>query len=105
MQALDLDEVAVQSAKLNIKLNKVHDIVTVSQNNLLEGIDEEAGCCCGQYFAEVILRFTDDVAKTVKQGGYFIASGIIQAKKDQVKEAIEKAGFEISGNTCRWKIG
>ncbi len=25
VQALDLDEVAVQSAKLNLKLNKVHD--------------------------------------------------------------------------------
>ena len=45
--------------------------------------------------AEVILRFTDDVAKVVKPGGYFIASGIIQQKKDQVKEAIEAAGFEI----------
>ena len=38
--------------------------------------------------------FTDDAAKTVKKGGYFIASGIIQQKKDQVKDAIEKAGFE-----------
>ena len=45
--------------------------------------------------AEVILRFTDDVAKTVKPGGYFIAAGIIQQKKDQVKESIEAVGFEI----------
>ena len=27
--ALDLDEVAVQSAKINIKLNKVHPVVNV----------------------------------------------------------------------------
>ena len=40
--------------------------------------------------AEVILRFTDDAAKTVKPGGYFIASGIIQQKKDKVKESLKQ---------------
>ncbi|MGD7018493.1 50S ribosomal protein L11 methyltransferase, partial [Bacillus altitudinis] len=37
VEALDLDEVAVKSARLNIKLNKVHETVSVSQNNLLNG--------------------------------------------------------------------
>ena len=31
----------------------------------------------------------------VKPGGYFITSGIIQQKKDEVKESIESAGFQI----------
>ena len=31
----------------------------------------------------------------MKPGGYFIAAGIIQQKKDQVKESIESVGFEI----------
>nr|WP_295969489.1 50S ribosomal protein L11 methyltransferase [uncultured Bacillus sp.] len=95
VQALDLDEVAVQSARLNIKLNKVHSVVTVSQNNLLEGIETKAEVVVANILAEVILRFTDDVANTVKKGGYFISSGIIKPKKDQVKDAIEKAGFDI----------
>jgi ribosomal protein L11 methyltransferase len=95
VEALDLDEVAVQSARLNVKLNKVQSAVTVSQNNLLDGIKNQADVIVANILAEVILRFTDDVAKTVKQGGYFIASGIIQPKKDQVKEAIVNAGFEI----------
>ena len=34
------------------------------------------------------MRFTDDVAKVVKPGGYFITSGIIQPKKQDVKNAI-----------------
>jgi ribosomal protein L11 methyltransferase len=32
----------------------------------------------------------------VKPGGTFIASGIIQQKKDQVKEGLIQAGFEIT---------
>jgi ribosomal protein L11 methyltransferase len=95
VRALDLDEVAVQSAKLNLKLNKVHDIVNVSQNNLLEGISEKADVIVANILAEVIVRFTDDAAKLVKQGGYFITAGIIQPKKEQVRESIETAGFEI----------
>jgi ribosomal protein L11 methyltransferase len=96
VNALDLDIVAVESAEMNIKLNKVHDKVTVSQNNLLEGIGKQADIVVANILAEVILRFTDDVARTVKPGGYFIASGIIGAKKEQLKEAITQAGFEIT---------
>ncbi|AGX05575.1 MULTISPECIES: 50S ribosomal protein L11 methyltransferase [Bacillaceae] len=95
VEALDLDEVAVKSARLNIKLNKVHETVSVSQNNLLNGVQEGADVVVANILAEVILRFTDEVAKTVKKGGRFIASGIIQQKKQQVKEAIIQAGFEI----------
>ncbi|MFE8696742.1 50S ribosomal protein L11 methyltransferase [Cytobacillus sp. FJAT-53684] len=93
--ALDLDEVAVNSARLNIELNKVHQIVDVSQNNLLDGVEPGADIVVANILAEVILRFTNDVASVVKQGGYFIASGIIQPKKQEVKEAIIDVGFEI----------
>lgn len=93
--ALDLDEVAVQSAKINIKLNKVNELVTVAQNNLLDGIDGPADIVVANILAEVIMRFTDDVAKVVKKDGYFIASGIIQQKRDEVKANIVQAGFTI----------
>jgi ribosomal protein L11 methyltransferase len=93
--ALDLDEVAVQSALLNIKLNKVKENVTVAQNNLLDGIEGSADIVVANILAEVILRFTDDVARVVKKDGYFIASGIINQKKQQVKDAIESVGFTM----------
>ncbi len=93
--ALDLDEVAVESAKMNIKLNKVHPVVNVFQNNLLEGIQEKADVIVANILAEVIVRFTDAAAQCLKPGGYFITAGIIQQKKDEVKESIESAGFQI----------
>ncbi|WP_423799132.1 50S ribosomal protein L11 methyltransferase [Neobacillus sp. SAB-20_R2A] len=97
VRAFDLDEVAVTQAKLNIKLNKVHNMVNVSQNNLLDGVEEgSADVIVANILAEVILRFTDDAARIVKPGGYFITSGIIQQKKDQVKEALVSSGFEIT---------
>ncbi|WP_042345807.1 50S ribosomal protein L11 methyltransferase [Bacillus massiliigorillae] len=95
VEALDLDEVAVKSAKLNIKLNKVQDTVNVSQNNLLDGVTGLQDVIVANILAEVIMRFTDDVATGLKQGGYFISSGIILQKKDEVKEALIASGFEI----------
>lgn len=97
VRAYDLDDVAVTSARLNIKLNKVNNRVAVAQNNLLDGVGEQsADCIVANILAEVILRFTEDAARVIKPGGTFITSGIIQQKKDQVKEALQKAGFEIA---------
>ncbi|PAF11824.1 50S ribosomal protein L11 methyltransferase, partial [Shouchella clausii] len=70
-------------------------IVDVSQGNLLDGVSQGADVVVANILAEVILRFTDDVASVVKEGGFFIASGIIQQKKQEVKDAISAAGFEI----------
>jgi ribosomal protein L11 methyltransferase len=95
VEALDLDDVAVQSAKLNLKLNKVHHIAEVRQNDLLKGVETQADIVVANILAEVILRFTEDVGRVVKPEGHFIASGIIQQKKNQVKDAIIEAGFTI----------
>ncbi|MFJ7927882.1 50S ribosomal protein L11 methyltransferase [Peribacillus sp. NPDC096622] len=95
IQSLDLDEVAVQSAKQNVEINNVQDKVSVSQGNLLDGVNEQADIVVANILAEVIMRFTDDVAKVVKPGGHFIASGIIQTKKQDVKEAIIASGFTV----------
>lgn len=93
--ALDLDEVAVNSAKINVKLNNVHDKVTVKQNNLIEGVTEEHDLIVANILAEIIVRFTDDAARVLKQNGVFITSGIIKRKKQEVKDALIASGFEI----------
>ena len=95
VEAMDLDDVAVQVAKLNLKLNKVHDVASISQNNLLDGVAEGADIVVANILAEVIVRFADDAGKVVKNGGHFITSGIIQQKKEVVKDAMINAGFEI----------
>jgi ribosomal protein L11 methyltransferase len=93
--ALDLDEVAVNSAKINCKLNKVHDQVTIKQNDLLKGVEFEADIIVANILAEVIVRFTDDVERLLKPGGLFISSGIIKQKRAEVEEAIVNSGLVI----------
>jgi ribosomal protein L11 methyltransferase len=95
VHALDLDEVAVRSARINVKLNKVQDKVTVVQGNLLDAIEEPGDVVVANILAEIIISFTDDAFNVVKPGGHYITSGIISAKKNDVKEALEASGFVV----------
>ncbi|MGO0060505.1 50S ribosomal protein L11 methyltransferase [Brevibacillus fluminis] len=93
--AMDLDEVAVRSAEANIKINKVADKINVKQNNLLDGIEEQVEVIVANILAEVILRFTDDVARLLLPDGTFIASGIIKAREADVIAGLEQSGLTI----------
>lgn len=93
--ALDLDEVAVKAATENVKLNHVENVVTVEHSNLLDKVDSNADVIVANILAEIILTFTDEAYQAVKSGGYFITSGIIGAKKDDVKEGLIASGFTI----------
>ncbi|MFS1517864.1 50S ribosomal protein L11 methyltransferase [Bacillus sp. SCS-151] len=93
--AYDLDEVAVASARINTKLNKVSDNVIVEQNNLLDGIETKVDIIVANILAEIILRFVKDAYRLLKPGGMFITSGIINTKKALVKETLQNTGFVI----------
>ncbi len=95
VHALDLDEVAVKAARENVALNKVDGTVQVFHGNLLDTVKEPADVVVANILAEIIVTFTDDAFSIVKPGGVYVTSGIIGAKKDDVKQALEKSGFAI----------
>jgi ribosomal protein L11 methyltransferase len=95
VHAYDLDQVAVESALSNINLNDVADHVLVKQNNLLDGITNEADIIVANLLADIILLFVEDAYALVKPGGYYITSGIIEAKEQDVVSALKAGGFII----------
>lgn len=95
VHALDLDDIAVKAAGMNVKLNGVEDRVTVAGGNLVDTIDEPGDVVVANILAEIIISFTDDAFQVVKPGGHYITSGIISAKKNDVREALEGSGFVI----------
>jgi ribosomal protein L11 methyltransferase len=95
VHSFDLDEQAVQIARLNAKLNKVGEQVDVRQNNLLDGVQGPVDLIVANILAEVILRFVGDAYQVLKSNGLFIVSGIIHAKEAQVRQELERNGFRI----------
>ena len=93
--AVDIDEVPIRVSKENIELNSVSDIVDVRRGNLLDVVDEKADLVVSNIIAEVIVELSKDIVNYLNPNGIFIASGIITEKKDMVKDALEKEGFNI----------
>lgn len=93
--AYDLDDIAVKSTTINAKLNNVDHLIHSKQNNLLDHVTMEADLIVSNILAEIIVRFTDDAFRCLKSGGIFITSGIIQNKRNEVKDKLIQSGFEI----------
>lgn len=93
--AFDLDEVAVSSTKNNAALNKADAVIQAQKNDLLNGVSIQADLIVSNILAEIIVKFTDDAYHAIKPGGYFITSGIIQRKREEVISDLEHQGFSI----------
>lgn len=93
--AYDVDESAVSSAKENISLNQLNAKIEVKQNNLLKGITKEADIVVANILADILLLLMADAFKAVKEGGFFVGSGVIHSKKEEVLAALEQQGFEL----------
>lgn len=96
VQAYDLDEVATRQARKNFGLNNLESEITVKENNLLNGIvDEKADIIIANILAEILILMIEDAWNNLKDNGYFILSGIIFSKKEELETALEEQGFVI----------
>lgn len=94
---VDIDELAVESTKENLELNRVStEKSKVFKGNLLEIVkDKKFDVVVANILADVILMLLDDMARVIKKDGLIILSGIIEDKVTEVEEKIRSAGFEI----------
>ena len=91
------------STRDNMKVNKLDEkLGTFYVGNLISDkeLQEKVGTECyeivvANILADVIIPMASVIPARLKKGGYFITSGIIDFKENEVKEAIEKAGLEI----------
>ncbi|WP_066894899.1 50S ribosomal protein L11 methyltransferase [Clostridium nigeriense] len=91
---VDLDPVAVESARENVGFNNLNNI-EILYGNLVEVIDGKADIVVANIIAEVICILTEDVKRVLKEDGYFITSGIIHDRVDMVTKKLEETGFEV----------
>lgn len=99
--ALDLDPVALQVARDNVRCNGVEDKIDIRKNDLLEGIAEQTyDLIVANLLADIILRCIPDAAKVLRNNGRFIVSGIIREKAETVKKNLQAQGFHILDEWC-----
>ena len=99
----DLDADCMISTKENMEVNHLDaGLGTFYVGNLIddEELQQKVGTevydiVVANILADVIIPMAPVIPARLKKGGYFITSGIIDFKENEVKAAIEKAGLEV----------
>jgi ribosomal protein L11 methyltransferase len=95
VHALDIDEVAVTSARENVAANGVERSVYVEAGSL-EQADGTYDLVLVNILARVILELLDGgLAHTLKPGGVIIASGITDTQEQKVCVAFQAHGIDV----------
>lgn len=93
--AIDRDSVAADVAKHNIELNSLEGKIETKAGDLLKSEDKRADMIIANIIADVIIGFSQDAYDKLNDGGIFLSSGIISDRRDETRQAIISAGFEI----------
>ena len=83
-------------AEENIRKNGMESFAVMAQGDVTEGVSRTADVIAANLMAEIIIAICGSIPACLKEGGVFIASGIITEKKEAVAAALREAGFEIS---------
>ena len=94
---LEIDSVAVNVAKQNVRDNGLEHTVRVAQGTLPHADARKAAydIAVANISAKVVSEIASHMAAAVRPGGVLIASGILVENKDRVVKALSAAGAEI----------
>lgn len=91
---VDLDPVAVESAKKNLEFNKVNNI-EILYGDLMEVVEGKANIVVANILADIIMFLSEGVRAFIEDEGYFIASGILNTQRDKVADKLKALDFII----------
>lgn len=91
----DIDQLAVEVARRNAALNGLESKTGYAAGDLLSVVEGQYPIVVANIVADVILTLLKDLHEVLLPGGLFVASGIIDDRKDELLAAIQKAGLTI----------
>ena len=94
-EGVDIDPVAVRTAGENAALNGVQDQLTVLVGDLSDKASGQYDIITANIVANAILSLAPAVPGLMADGATFIASGIIDTRKDEVIAGLEQAGLAV----------
>ena len=95
IKAVDIDNVAVRTARENIARAGLAERIEVKQGDLLHGTEGKADVIVANILADIIILLLPDIPGKLNEGGLFFASGIIENYQNDVTEAAAKVGLRV----------
>ena len=99
LKAVDLDKLAVDVSRENFALNNLENRIEVEEASLLTKETKKYDVIVANILAHIIEFMLEDAYKLLEDGGYFITSGIIKDKKDELLEKMLEQGFKLVEET------
>lgn len=99
LKAVDLDKLAVDVSRENFTLNNLENRIEVEESSLLTKEIKKYDVIVANILAHIIELMLEDAYKLLEDGGYFITSGIIKDKKDELLEKMLEQGFKLVEET------
>lgn len=94
-EGVDIDPMCVRTAGENAARNGVQDRFRVLIGDLSDKASGEYDIICANIVANAIKALVPGVPALLKPDGVFLASGIIDTRKDEVTAAVEAAGLAV----------
>ena len=91
----DLDQNAIIASKENAKQNNINEAdLEVIEGNIIDDTEIQDRCgyecydiVCANILADVLIPLSSEITKHMKHGAYFITSGIIDSRENDVADA------------------
>ena len=99
IKAVDLDKLAVDVSRENFALNNLENRIAVEEASLLTKETKKYNVIVANILAHIIELMLDDAYRLLEDGGYYITSGIIKDKKDELLEKMLERGFKLVEET------
>ena len=93
---VDIDAIAVKTAKQNAKQNGFdEDRFNAVEGNLSDKVDGKFDIVVANIVADIIMEFNTTVGNFLKDDGVYITGGIIESREDEVLYSFAQNGFEV----------
>lgn len=95
VDAIDIDQIAVNVTNENCRINGVSEIVHCEKGEVFDVKGRKYDVIIANIIAEVIAKIACHIPDLLMQDGIFIAGGIIDTRKDTVLESCKNAGMTM----------
>lgn len=92
---IDIDPLAVEIAKENVKTNHLDSKIAIREGDLVTEVTEQVDLILANLMADLVIHLTEYLSKALCPGGIFISSGILTEQRTRVETAIRTSGFDI----------
>lgn len=96
---VDIDETAVRTANENARINGVGDSFTAIAGDLVDKVTEKYDIVVANIVADAIIALSASVPHFMTDDAVYIVSGIIDARADDVKNAVKDSFDIVEENT------